>query len=98
MSLNRREMLRLGAYGAAGAILSTAASSSVLPSLVPTTPTPDPLASLIPQPQAQILPQVEFAAHRQIQIQFAGRPHRVASESADPRGQHQRSIRARARE
>ena len=55
MSLNRREMLRLGAYGAAGAILSTAASSSVLPSLVPTTPTPDPLASLIPQPQAQIL-------------------------------------------
>jgi len=55
VSLNRREMLRLGAYGAAGAILSTAASSSVLPSLVPTTPTPDPLASLIPQPQAQIL-------------------------------------------
>ena len=55
MSMNRREMLRLGAYGAAGAILSTAASSSVLPSLVPTTPTPDPLASLIPQPQAQIL-------------------------------------------
>jgi len=47
--------LRLGAYGAAGAILSTAASSSVLPSLIPTTPTPDPLASLVPQPQAQIL-------------------------------------------
>ena len=55
MSMNRREMLRLGAYGAAGAILSTAASSSVLPSLIPTTPTPDPLASLVPQPQAQIL-------------------------------------------
>ena len=34
MSLNRREMLRLGAMGAAGAILSTAASSSVLPSCI----------------------------------------------------------------
>jgi hypothetical protein len=51
MSLNRREMLRLGAYGAAGAILSTAASSSVLPSLV-MAPQPDPLAPPIaPQPQ-----------------------------------------------
>ena len=49
MSLNRREMLRLGAYGAAGAILSTAASSSVLPSLVPAA---DPLSPLTPKPQA----------------------------------------------
>ena len=31
MTLNRREMLRLGAMGAAGAIISSAASSSVLP-------------------------------------------------------------------
>lgn len=39
MSLNRREMLRLGAAGAAGAILSSAAHSSVLPSiLAPTSP------------------------------------------------------------
>jgi hypothetical protein len=53
VSLNRREMLRLGAYGAAGAILSTAASSSVLPSLV-LPAKPDPLAPLA-QPQAQIL-------------------------------------------
>ena len=51
MSLNRREMLRLGAYGAAGAIISTAASSSVLPSLALPGPT-DPLAPLAPQPQA----------------------------------------------
>src|SRR3982751_1008028 len=52
MSFNRREMLRLGAYGAAGAILSTAASSSVLPSLVlPATPGP-----LAPTPPPQILP------------------------------------------
>jgi len=53
MSFNRREMLRLGAYGAAGAILSTAASSSVLPSLV-LPPTPNPLAPTTPQP-AQVL-------------------------------------------
>ena len=53
MSFNRREMLRLGAYGAAGAILSTAASSSVLPSMV-LPPTPNPLAPTTPQP-AQIL-------------------------------------------
>ena len=47
MSFNRREMLRLGAYGAAGAIISTAASSSVLPSLV-LPATPDPLAPAPP--------------------------------------------------
>ena len=34
MSLNRREMLRLGAFGAMGAVVSTAASSSVIPSLI----------------------------------------------------------------
>ena len=54
-SLNRREMLRLGGYGAAAAILSTAASSSVLPSLVAPA-SPDPLAPLAPRPQpAQVL-------------------------------------------
>ena len=56
MTLNRREMLRLGAAGAAGAILSSAASSSVLPSvLMPTQPTigsPTPL----PVPQQPIVP------------------------------------------
>ncbi|MFL6754652.1 MAG: murein L,D-transpeptidase catalytic domain family protein [Sphingomicrobium sp.] len=54
MTLNRREMLRLGAYGAAGAIISTAASSSVLPSLVTPAPT-SPLMPPPPQPRAQIL-------------------------------------------
>jgi hypothetical protein len=53
MSFNRREMLRLGAYGAAGAILSSAASSSVLPSLV--LPQSGALQPLTPQPQAQVL-------------------------------------------
>ena len=51
MSLNRREMLRLVGCGAVGAIISTAASSSALPSmLIPTRP--DPLAPIAPQPLA----------------------------------------------
>jgi hypothetical protein len=54
MSFNRREMLRLGAYGAAGAIISTAASSSVLPSLV-VPANPQPQTPLMPQPQAHVL-------------------------------------------
>lgn len=53
MSLNRREMLRLGAYGAAGAILSTAASSAVLPGLMtPANPALNPLNPLSPPPAA----------------------------------------------
>jgi L,D-transpeptidase catalytic domain len=56
MTLNRREMLRLGAYAGAGAILSTAASSSVLPSLVMPAQ-PDPLA-----PMAQQAAPVQAAA------------------------------------
>ena len=50
MTLNRREMLRLGSFAGAGFILSTAASSSVLPSLV--MPKADPLAPLPQQPAA----------------------------------------------
>ena len=49
MSLNRREMLRLGAYAGVGAILSTAASSSVLPSLIMPGAS-DPLAPAPAQP------------------------------------------------
>ncbi len=53
MSLNRRDMLRLGAYGAAGAILSSAASSSTVPSLLmPTSPlsgAPNPTPLIQPQ-------------------------------------------------
>lgn len=55
MGFNRREMLRIGAAGATAAIISTAASSSVLQSLTGA-PASDPLAPLAqPQPQAQIL-------------------------------------------
>ena len=44
MSLNRREMLRLGSAGAAGLILSSAAASQALPGLLtPATPAPKPL-------------------------------------------------------
>ena len=54
MSLNRREMLRFGALGAAGLVLSSSASSAVLPSFVypPAPGGPDPLAPLpvVPQP------------------------------------------------
>jgi hypothetical protein len=56
MTMNRREMLRLGAIGAAGAILSTAASSSVLPGVLTPQPgaaplPPMPAAPAVPQPQ-----------------------------------------------
>src|SRR6266496_4186987 len=54
VSLNRREMLRLGAMGAAGAIISTAASSSVM-QLYPGPQGLDPLAPLASQPQARVL-------------------------------------------
>ena len=61
MSLNRREMLRLGAMGAAGAILSSAASSSVLPGvLLPAAPSPavpNPYAPLTAQPTVPTAPE-----------------------------------------
>ncbi len=56
MSLNRREMLRLGAYGATAVILSSAASSSVLGSVgLNLDRNGDPLAPLPAQPQTQVL-------------------------------------------
>lgn len=49
MTLNRREMLRLGTLGAAGAILSTSASSQILPSIIyPPRAARDPLAPVVP--------------------------------------------------
>jgi hypothetical protein len=56
MSLNRREMLRLGAAGAAGLVLSSAAGSQVLPGLIVPKPagagTPNPYAPVPAQPIA----------------------------------------------
>src|SRR6476659_1910858 len=60
MSLNRREMLRLGAMGAAGAILSSSAASQVLPTILtpqPSTPLP-PARPLVPSAPAGIDPQL----------------------------------------
>jgi hypothetical protein len=60
MSLNRREMLRLGAAGAAGLILSSAASSQIVPGLIgqpaPGTGAPNPQAGVPVQPQAPTAP------------------------------------------
>jgi hypothetical protein len=60
MSLNRREMLRFGAMSAAGALISTAASSSVLPSvLLPSAApgaAPSPLTPFAQPPQFPAAP------------------------------------------
>lgn len=70
MTLNRREMLRLGACAGAGAILSTAASSSVLPSLA-MPPIPNPAPS--PQPQYAAAPVATPAAPEGIDAQLFAR-------------------------
>lgn len=70
MTLNRREMLRLGACAGAGAILSTAASSSVLPSLA-MPPIPNPAPS--PQPQFAAAPVAAPAAPEGIDPQLFAR-------------------------
>ena len=58
MTLNRREMLRLGAAGAGGLILSSAAMSQALPGLIvpQTAGTSTPLPSVPAQPQVPSAP------------------------------------------
>ena len=60
MSFDRREMLRLGAAGAAGLMLSSAAGSQVLPGLLmpqqPFGPASPPMARVPAQPQALTAP------------------------------------------
>jgi hypothetical protein len=69
MSLNRREMLRLGAMGAAGAVLSSSAASQILPKIVyppqagsnplnPVTPAPAAMQPVAPSAPAGIDPQL----------------------------------------
>jgi len=56
VSLNRRDLLRIGAMAAGGAILSSSASSQILPGVVyaPTNAGPDPLAPLTATPQLTV--------------------------------------------
>jgi hypothetical protein len=56
MTLNRREMLRLGSAGAAGLVLSSAAASQILPGLIAPTTTAAPLPRVPAQPQALTAP------------------------------------------
>ena len=58
MSLNRREILRLGAAGAAGVVLSSAAMSQALPGILMPQ---QPLGSPPPNPYAPAQPQVPAA-------------------------------------
>jgi hypothetical protein len=58
MSLNRREILRLGAAGAAGVVLSSAAMSQALPGILMPQ---QPLGSPQPSPYAPAQPQVPAA-------------------------------------
>ena len=66
MSLNRREMLRLGALGAAGAVLSSSAASQIMPKIIyppqtgpnPLTPAPTAIQPVAPSAPAGIDPQL----------------------------------------
>ena len=74
MSLNRREMLRLGACGAAGVILSSSAASQVLPSILtpqPSSPLP-PAQPLIPSAPAGIDPTLFAKAKAALEVHKVG--------------------------
>ena len=77
MSLNRREMLRLGAVGVGGAMLSSAASSVGLPSIVFQAPR----APLNPQPQFRAPPQAPVGIDQKLfeRARAALDLHRIAA-------------------
>lgn len=74
MSLNRREMLRLGAIGVGGAMLSSAASSVGLPSILYKAPSvPLPAAPVAPQSPPGVDPQLFQRARAALDL------HRIAA-------------------
>ena len=79
MSLERRELLRLGAAGAAGLILSSAAGSQALPGLLLPKPATSPYASVpaqanaVPQAPAGINPQLFAKAKAALTSARSGR-------------------------
>jgi hypothetical protein len=83
VSLNRREMLRLGAYGATAAVLASASSSSVLAQLVPQAQpfARDPLAPLGAQPQQFLTPSAPAGIDPQLfaRAKAALDQHRIAA-------------------
>jgi hypothetical protein len=93
MTLNRREMLRLGAMGAAGAILSSSAASQVLPTVLtpqPSTPLSPPVQPLVPSAPAGIDPQLFARAKAALETHRIGPRDSMgvvdfSQPSADPR-------------
>ena len=77
MSLNRREMLRLGAVGVGGAMISSAASSVGLPSLVYQTPK----APILPRPAVPAAPHAPLGVNPQLfqRAHAALNQHRIAA-------------------
>jgi L,D-transpeptidase-like protein len=100
MSLNRREMLRLGAAGAGGLILSSAAVSQALPGVLLPKPAgaavPNPLASVPAQPVATPAAPIGIDAQLFARAKAAMDQHRIwardsigiadfSKESSEPR-------------
>ena len=82
MSLNRRDLLRFGAMAAGGAILSSSASSQILPSTFSLgNGGTDPLAPLAPAPQPAIIPAPASAINPQLleRAKAALASHRIAA-------------------
>ena len=83
MSLNRREMLRWGALAAGGAILSSSASSQILPGNAYPLPTagPDPLAPFPATPPVQVAPPAPLGINPQLlaRAKAALNSHRIAA-------------------
>ena len=79
MGLNRRELLRLGAMAAGGAILSSSATSQILPGLVYPPAPRDPLAPLPAAPQPVIAAPSGINPNLLARAKAALNSHRIAA-------------------